>query len=279
MRPASLALIAALALPLLPALSRPTLAQPADPVVAIVDGQQIKRSDIEAIVAGLPEQYRSVPLELLFNALLERAIDGSLLYREGVAAKLQDSEEVKRRVKAAEERAVQEAFLTNAVNKALTEEKLKARYAEAVKSQGAGEEVRARHILVQTEAAAVAIIADLRKGMDFQEIAKAKSIDPSGARTGGDLGYFTREQMVPEFSEAAFAMAKGKFSEKPVKSQFGWHVILVEDKRIQAPPSFEEMKDQLMGEMSDEIAQDIIKGLRDKAQIQRFQLDGTPARN
>ena len=117
------------------------------------------------------------------------------------------------------------------------------------------------------------------KGVDFADLAKRRSIDPSAASGGGDLGYFTREQMVPEFSEAAFSLKKGEITEAPVKSSFGWHVIRVEDKRTSGPPSFDEVKAELQEELSRDVIQDILKDLRGKAKVERFNLDGTPKTN
>jgi len=124
------------------------------------------------------------------------------------------------------------------------------------------------------------VIADLKKGGNFEEIAKTKSIDPSGKQNGGDLGFFSREEMVPEFSEAAFKLKDGETTEAPIKSQFGWHVIRVEAHRSQAP-SFEEMRDQISSDLSQEVVTGMVTKMREGAKVERFGLDGqalpTPA--
>ena len=136
-----------------------------------------------------------------------------------------------------------ESLLQDAGKSALSDEAERKVYDEAVKQVKNEEEVHARHILVPTEDEAKAILAQLKGGADFATLAKEKSKDP-GAAEGGDLGYFTKEQMVPEFSEVAFKLGKGQLSD-PVKTQFGWHIIKVEDKRTRPTPTFEQVKPQI----------------------------------
>ena len=133
----------------------------------------------------------------------------------------------------------------------------------------------ARHILVEKEDDAKAIIAALDKGADFATLAKEKSTDPA-KDNGGDLGFFSREDMVPEFADAAFKLQKGEYTKTPVHSQFGWHVIKVEDRRTAAPPSFEDSKQQLTNELAREVIGAKIKDLRSGAKIEMFALDGSP---
>jgi peptidyl-prolyl cis-trans isomerase C len=202
-------------------------------------------------------------------------VDGKLIASAGRAAKVADEAEVKRKVADYEDRMVQETYLNRAVKAKLTDEALRKRYETFIADNPPQEEVRARHILVATEAAAKDIIADLRKGGDFAAIAKSKSTDGS-AKEGGDLGFFTREEMVPEFSEVAFALKAGETSKEPVKTQFGFHVIKVEQRRKSAPPSFEDTKEQLTSELSQELIAEVVDNLRVKAKIERFDLDGKP---
>ena len=133
--------------------------------------------------------------------------------------------------------------------------------------------MRARHILVQTREQAMEVIGRLQKGEDFAALAKSVSTGPSGKR-GGDLGYFTAERMVPPFSKAAFATRPGSFTEKPVKTQFGWHVIKVEDKRTQKPKSFDEVKNKLRNQISKDLADAVVAELRKTADVQTFGPDG-----
>ncbi len=133
----------------------------------------------------------------------------------------------------------------------------------------AEQEVHARHILVATEEEAKEIEAELKKGADFATLAKEKSKDPSGAANGGDLGYFTKDQMVPEFAEAAFKLDKGQISD-PVHTQFGWHIIKVEDKRTKPTPTFEEVKPQLDNYVARRAQEELVDNLRKSAKIERL---------
>jgi peptidyl-prolyl cis-trans isomerase C len=249
---------------------------PADPVIAKVDGQPVLKSELQATMRGLPAQAQGMPLETLYPMLLERVIDLKLLGTAAKNAKLEDDPAVKKRIADAADRVLQETYLTRAVESKVTEAALRERYKAATADAKGEEEVNARHILLKTEPEAQAVIAELKKGADFADLAKKRSIDPSAASGGGDLGYFTKEQMVPEFSEAAFKLKKGETTETPVKTTFGWHVIKVEDRRTSGPAPFEEMREELTEAMSREVIQDMLKDLRGKAKVERFNLDGSP---
>ena len=264
-----------LALAMLAATSAAVAQAPADPVIARIDGQPILRSEMQATMQSLPAQARGMPIETLYPMLLERVIDLRLIGTAARGAKLEDDPAVKKKVADAADRVLQEAFLTRAVESKVTEAALREKYKAYAAQMPGQDEVNARHILVKTEAEAKAVIVELQKGADFADLAKKRSIDP-GATTGGDLGYFTREQMVPEFSEAAFNLKKGEVTQAPVKSSFGYHVIRVEDKRTSGPPSFEEVKDELSEGLSREVIQDLLRDLRAAVKVERFNLDGTP---
>lgn len=250
-------------------------AAPADPVIARIDGQPILRSELQQTMRGLPPQAQGMPIETLYPMLLERVIDLRLIGNAARSAKLDDDPAVKKKVAEATDRVLQEALLTRSIETKVTEAALREKYKTYAATIPGQEEVNARHILLKTEAEAKAVIVEIQKGAEFSDVAKKRSIDP-GAANGGDLGYFTREQMVPEFSEAAFNLKKGEVTQAPVKSSFGWHVIRVEDKRTSGPPSFDEVKAELQEEMSREVIQDFLKDLRGKSKVERFNLDGTP---
>lgn len=246
-----------------------------DPVVARVNGAELHRSDVIAAQRSLPQQYQQVPLEQFYPRLLDQLVTGMLIADAGRKAKLADDPEVKARTARAEDRIIQEVYINRAVEAAATDAKLHEQYDKFVKEQPAKEEVSARHILVASEDEAKAIIGDLGKGADFATIAKQKSTDPA-KDTGGDLGFFTRDSMVPEFADAAFNLGKGEYTKTPVHTQFGWHVIKVEDRRTAPPPSFEESKEELTGEIAREAITAEVKALRDGAKIETFTLDGAP---
>lgn len=249
----------------------------ADPVVATVNGAKITRSDIDVARGQLPEQYRNLPMKQIYQPLLNQLIRTKILSGAARAEKLNESEDHKRRIALLEERLLEEALLQKMISEKITDDAIRARYDETVGSFPSSEEVRARHILVKTEAEADAIIKELAGGADFAKLAAEKSIGPSKSR-GGDLDYFGRGQMVPPFEKAAFALAKGEFTKKAVKSPFGWHVIKVEDKRQSKPPSFEESREKIGQELSQKMAGDLVKGLMEKAKIERFEADGSAPR-
>ena len=258
------------------ALAVPSRAQTTDPVVAIVNGTQIKKSDVEAAYTTLPDQYRQMPLEQIFDPLLEQVVTSTLLLAQADQEHVADDPEVKAQLARAHDGVLRDAVVKKAINAGITDEKLRAAYA-AMKSQPgfAFEETRAAHILVADEAQAQEIIKQLQGGADFATLAKEKSTDPSAKTNGGDLGYFRREAMVPEFAEAAFTIQPGTIGDKAVKSQFGWHVIKVEDRR-QTIPTFEEKEAELREQLSREIVTALLADVRKGATIEVFNIDGSP---
>ncbi len=253
-------------------------AQPAaggtDPVVAIVNGKTLKRSDVIASAQSLPPQYRN-QIDAYFPALVDRLIDMTLMTDEGRKQKLQDDPEVKKIMAAYEDQAIREVLLHRALAGKVTDADLKKKYDEMVKAMKPQEEVRASHILVPTEDEAKAIIKELEGGADFAKLAKEKSKDP-GASNGGDLGYFSDGDMVPEFWAAASKLNKGEYTKAPVKTQFGWHVILVTDKRTKPAPTFDQVKDQLEQELTQQVIGTYLAGLHKEAKVQKFGPDGKP---
>lgn len=246
-----------------------------DQVLARVDGGEVKRRDVASMLTNLPPQMMEMSISVVYPLLIERLVDNKLVASAARQASLQNDAEVKQRVAEAEERAMQELFIRRSLDAQMTDARLKERFDAFLKEHPPQDEVRARHILVDSEAKARDVLAELRKGADFAAVAKAKSTDGS-ARDGGDLGFFTRGDMVPEFSEAAFALKAGEVTKDPVKSQFGFHIIKVESRRQQPLPTFESAKEQLRNEMSQEVMTEVVEGLRAKSKIERFTLDGQP---
>lgn len=258
------------------AMALPALAADADPVVATVNGKEIHRSTLVEQQQVIP-QLRQVPLDMVYDQLLDHAITGQLLLEQANKQKLQDDPKVKAMIKDAQTRILQQAYLFKQADKDVTEDAVKAKYEELKKTLPPKEQVKARHILVDNEDAAKAVIADLKSGISFEEEAKAKTKDPSGKDTGGDLGFISKEDTVPEFSEAAFKLKPGEITQAPVKTQFGWHVIKVEDRRVAPPPTLEEARPQIRSELAQQDVQKIIEKLQSGAQIKRFKADGSPA--
>lgn len=215
-----------------------------DAVVAKVGDLEITQSELDLAIANLDPQLQQLPEEQKKIAALSGAIDVKLLANSAQEAGLRDDAEFQRRMNFIADRELHNLYFKKNVVDAITPDEVKARYDKEVADLPKQEEVRARHILVKTEEEAKAIIADLDAGKDFIELAKEKSTDPNKSE-GGDLGYFTKGRMVPEFEEAAFAMEPGTYSKTPVQTQFGFHVIKVEEKRDQPPPPFEEVEPQV----------------------------------
>ena len=248
---------------------------PPNTVVARVDGTELHLADVEAAQQNLPPQAQKLPLEQIYPMLLDRLVDGALITKAGRKEHLEQDSELQVRLKRYEDRLIQEAYLNQAIKAAETEGQLKARYQSFAKDKAGQEEVHAQHILVKTEDEAKSVIAELDKGADFGELAKKYSTDPS-ARSGGDLGYFGHDDMIPAFADTAFALAKGQYSKTPVKTEFGWHVIKVEDRRTGKTPSFEEARKQLSQDLAHEIIDAKLHDLRAAAKIEEFGLDGKP---
>lgn len=259
-----------------PAASAPAPAAPADPVVARVNGEELRKSDVSRMVSQLPPQVQQMPIEMIYPAVIDQLVSGKLVASAGYKAGLADSAEVKDEIKRAEERAVQRAYIQKEIKARITPDAMQKAYQEFLKENPAQEEVKAAHILVEKEDEAKAIIAQLKKGGDFAKLAKEKSKDAAAAAQGGDLGYFTKDAMVEPFANAAFAMKPGEISKEPVKTQFGYHIIKVEDKRTQPQPTLDEVKPQLEQTLSKDIVTALVEELRGKATIETFQLDGSP---
>jgi len=215
-----------------------------DALVAKVGNLEIRQSELDIALANLDPQLSQLPDEQKKVAALSSAIDVKLLAGNATAEGLKDDPAYQQRMQFIAERELHNLYFKKHVVDAVTDDEVKARYEKEIAALPKQEEVRARHILVKTEDEAKAIIAELDKGKDFVELAKEKSTDPNKSE-GGDLGYFTKGRMVPEFEQAAFAMEKGTYSKTPVKTQFGFHVIKVEDKRDAPPPAYEDVAQQV----------------------------------
>ena len=268
----SLFALAASLLVTLPALAQaqaPVAAQP-DPVVARVNGAELHRSDVLAARQSLPAQVQQIPFEQVYPQLLDRLVIDMLAAQAGRKAKLADDPEVKKGMQRAQDSIIEDVYLGRYVRGAVTEERIKQRYAQFIMDQKPQEQVSARHILVKTEDEAKAVIADLKKGGDFAAIAKDKSNDPGTKATGGDLGWFVKEDMVPEFSDAAFKLQKGQYTETPVKTQFGYHVIMLVDRRTAPAPSLDEARPQVLALLQRELLDQKVKELRAGAKIEVF---------
>jgi peptidyl-prolyl cis-trans isomerase C len=239
-----------------------------DPVVARVNGVDIKQSDLALAEEDLGADMQGVSPEARREHLISYLADIIMVTQAADKKKLADNPEFKRRLAFLRNKLLMGYELQEEAKSAATDEALHQTYNEAVKSMGGQEEVRARHILVETEDEAKNLLDQIKGGADFATLAKEKSKDP-GAAEGGDLGYFTKDQMVPEFADVAFKMYPGQLS-NPVKTQFGWHIIKVEDKRAKQPPEFDKVKDQIEAYLARKSQTEFIGKLRQSAKIERL---------
>ena len=249
-------------------------AQDNDPVVARANGVDIRQSDLAFAEEEIGGNMPNLPPEQKRDYLINYLADVVVLSQAAEQQKLGDRPDVKRRLAFDHNRLLMEALLQDAGRAALSDEAEHKVYDEAIKQAANEEEVRARHILVPTEDEAKAILTQLKGGADFATLAKEKSKDP-GAAEGGDLGYFTKEQMVPEFAAVAFKLDKGQVSD-PVKTQFGWHIIKVEDKRIKPTPTFDQVKGQIENYVAHRAQAQLVDNLRKTATIERLDKPAPP---
>ena len=264
----------------------PAPARADDPVLATVNGTEIHQSDLtvaEAEAGQLPPMSPDAKKDYLVQFMA----DMILVSKAAQDKKLGDTPEFKAKLDFARKKLLMEAILQQAGKDAMTDAAMHQVYNDAVKTMGDEQEVHARHILIraaagddkankEAEEKIKAIIARLKKGEDFAKVASETTEDPSGKTTGGDLGYFTKEQMVPEFADVAFKLEKGQISE-PVHTQFGWHVINVEDKRKKPAPSFDEVKPQIEQYVTRKAQADLVTKLRADAKIEKKYTVAPPA--
>jgi len=279
--------ILAAALALLLVSAPPLRAQDKDPLVAKVNGVEIHESDL-AVAADEAGQLPPMSPEAKKDYLVQFLADMILVSKAAEAKKMGDGPDFKRRMSFARNKLLMESLLVSAGKEALTEPAMQKVYEDAVKQMGEEKEVHARHILIraapgddnaskEAEDKIKAVIARLKKGEDFEKVAGEVTEDPSGKANGGDLGFFSKEQMVPEFSDTAFKLDKGQISE-PVKTQFGWHVIKVEESRIKPVPKFEEVKPQIEQYVTRKAQADLVTSLRASAKIERMDKPAEPAK-
>ena len=255
-----------------------TPAPATDPVVAKVNGQPIHLSDLKDAVQGLPDNLRGLPPMTLYPMLLDQMIDERALVAAARKSGLDKDPVVQRQMAAAEDRALQTAVLSKEVGPSITDAALHARYDKDIAGKPGEEEVHAKHILVDNEDQAKKIIADLKGGADFAALAKQYSKDPGAAQQGGDLGFFKKDEMVPEFATAAFAMKPGQVSDQPVHTQFGWHVIMVVERRPAEAPSFEQAKEELRQKLIQEGVRKAVAEARAEVPVEKFNMDGSQVR-
>ena len=239
-----------------------------DPVLARVDGLEIRESDLALAEDDIGSGLQPSPPEIRREALLSYLIDVAIIAKAAEERKLAQAPGFDRRLAYARQKVLMESLLDNESKSAADEGAMKKIYEDSVAKNKPVEEVHARHILVESEDRAKEVLAKLKAGGDFAELAKAESKDP-GASDGGDLGYFTQDQMVPEFADVAFKLDKGALSD-PVKTQFGWHIIKVDDRRNKPVPGYEQVKTQIETYVVRRAQAELVGKLREAAKVERL---------
>lgn len=246
-----------------------------NPVVASVNGEDILRSDVFNFISGLPEQVRQMPIQSLFPLALEQVVNNRLVTTKASGANLDADPEVEKLVTQAKDQIIRNIYIDRQIDQQINQKKLLQAYEDLLNEIGEVQETKARHILVEDEAKAREVITKLGEGGDFAALAKEYSTGPA-AENGGELGWFAKNEMVPEFAEAAFAIEPGAYSKDPVQTQFGWHVIKVEERRQRPEPEFEAVKPQLEAQLRQQVLNDLVTNWQKEAKIQKFDINGEP---
>ena len=238
-----------------------------DVVVATIDGENVYLSQIKEIADRIP-QYAELPFDMIYPHLLDKYITNQVVLKSAQEAEIQNDPAVREAIKETRNAILSNAYLEKKMNELATPEKLKELYLEEIKQIERQDEIHARHILVRTEKEARDILIQLKAGADFKMLANTKSLDAEGGN-GGDLGYFQKNMMIPEFGEAVFALKKGQLSQ-PIKTPFGWHVVVVEDRRLAPPPAFEDVQDQLRQLFVERNIQSVLKQEEARHNVQKL---------
>lgn len=249
-----------------------TKAQADDKVLATINGKPITDADIAVADSEVGADMGSMPDAQKRMSLIEFLIDNQLFAEAAEGEKLAQGPEYENRITYLKRRALRELYFEKVIKAAVSDDDAKKLYDEQVKLLKPEEEVSARHILVESEEKAKELKDKLNSGGDFAALAKENSKDPGSKDNGGELGFFSRGQMVPQFEEVVFKLQKGEVSD-PVKTQFGWHLIKVDDRRVKQPPAFEVVKDRIVQSLLLRKAQESAVGLRSKAKIEYVDAD------
>lgn len=234
--------------------------------VAVVNGKYIPKSTLDNLEKELSSrgQAQAFPKEKIVEELIQREI----LVQDALQKHLDQSPEVIQRLEETKKTLLTQANVQDFIkNNPVTDAEIKAEYDKEIGSAN-NTEYKARHILVKTEGEAKKIIVQLDKGGDFAKLANKHSLDGKESQNGGDLGWFSANQMVEPFSKAVIALEKGKYTHTPVQTQFGWHVILREDSRTQTPPPLDAVKDQLVPFLQRKKVQDMLEQKRKEAKVE-----------
>ena len=240
-------------------------------VLATVDGRPVTLEEVRIAIASLPAEYQEMARGSMASMMVQQVVDLKLLAGLATGAGIADDADYQTELAFLTEQLMREHYLRKLYSEKVTDESVRARYEDLVERLAGEPEIRARHILVETREEAEAVAAKIAGGADFAEQAKESSIGPTGPN-GGDLGFFGREAMVAEFAEAAFALDAGEVS-GPVETQFGWHIIKVEETRSREAPAFELVEADIREELSRMAMSEALTGARETAEVEIFEAD------
>lgn len=248
----------------------------AEVVVGRVNGEAISLDVIKTLYDKAKGSFGNASFEQAFAAVRDEVIAQRALLVDAKKTGVDQDPEVVKEIAETTAAIIWRANLTRRVTALVTDAAISEKYLELVKSYENKEEVHARHILVATEAEAAELIKKLQEGADFVALAKEHSTDKGSGSNGGDLGFFGEGVMVQDFSAAAFALKPGAMTEKPVKTQFGWHVIKLEERRKMTPPSLDGVKAQIQNQLRQQKTKEVIAAVEAALEIQKFNQDGSP---
>lgn len=251
--------------------------EPGNPVVAKVDGKDITRVDVYRFIQTMPANVQQLPAAAVYPMALEQVVNTRLVQNQADGSQVRESERYKLELEMAKQQLARNLYLEEQVAENISDAKLEKSFKELLKTVPDVKERRARHILLETEDKAKAVIDQLNAGGNFEELAKELSTGPTAPK-GGDLGYFAEGEMVPEFSKKVFSMKPGDVTKEPVKTQFGYHVIKLEDARDRPKPTLDQARPALQAELRREILTDLLKEWRESAKIEQFDINGKPLR-
>jgi peptidyl-prolyl cis-trans isomerase C len=246
-----------------------------DLVVAKIDDMQITKKEVLEAIKTLPVQG-DLNLETMFPIITDQMINEKLVSRAADRANLAQDPDVVKQMEEARTQIIRAIFLQRQVEQKVTDADVQKFYDDLKQKNAGKQETKAHHVLVKTEAEAQDVIKALEAGAKIEDLAAEKSIDPSAKSNKGDLGYFQEDAMVPEFSKAAFALAPGEFTKTPVQTQFGFHVIKVDDRRTVQIPELETVRDQIRSKLAQDALSALVLELRKEAKIEKFDMEGKP---
>ncbi|TAL40272.1 MAG: peptidylprolyl isomerase [Alphaproteobacteria bacterium] len=243
-------------------------------VIAIVNGDKIMKKDVMNAMKNLPVKGKET--EKLFPLVVDEIINEKLIDEATTAAKINESDDFKKKLDALKANLAKQLYVEKVLKDKVSDAAVKAEYKKFKEENEGKQEVHARHLLVKTEEEAKQAIKDLDAGEKFDAVAKSRSSDAGSAANGGDLGWFAEEDMLPEFSKAAFKLKPGAYSKEPVQTKFGWHVIKVEQKRFREVPELAKVEPAIKQKLTQDAVRELILKLRSKAEIKMFDMNGKP---